>query len=90
VKSSIVAIIGGVLVILGCCALASACVLAWLAWGGTPGGWTLTVPEFARELKFDMAISIVIGLAAIALGWRIKHMKQGLSGNRQQNSSSKE
>jgi hypothetical protein len=35
------------------------------------------VPEFARELKFDMAITVVIGLAGIALGWRIRRMKRG-------------
>jgi vacuolar-type H+-ATPase subunit I/STV1 len=83
-KSSIVAIIGGALVILGCLALVFACLLAWLVWGGSPGGWTLTVPEFARELKFDMAITVVIGLGAVVLGLRLRHVKRGVDGNRPQ------
>ena len=36
-KSSIVAVIGGALVILGCCAVAFGGFLAWLDWGGGPG-----------------------------------------------------
>ena len=83
-KSSIVTIIGGALVILGCLALAFAGLLAWLTWGGSPGGWTLTVPEFARELKIDMAFSVVIGLAGIVFGWRLRRMKRGVNDDRQQ------
>jgi len=79
-KSSVVTIIGGAVVILGCGALAFAGLLAWLAWGGSPGGWSLTAPEFANELKFDMVISAVIGLVGIALGWRMRYMKSGSNG----------
>ena len=79
-KLSIVATIGGAFVILGCCALAFACLLAWLAWGGSPGDWSIPMPDLVKELEFDMAISAVIGFGAVALGLRLRRVKRGPNG----------
>ena len=67
---------------LGFCALAFACLLAPLVWGGCRANGTcgFTLPLLERELRFDMAISAVIGLGAIALGLRIRRMKGGSNG----------
>jgi hypothetical protein len=48
------------------------------------------MPDLVRELKFDMAVSVVIGLVGIALGWRIRHMKRGVNGDRPQGGYSEE
>jgi hypothetical protein len=56
-------------------------------WGGnqdTGGEFYFRMPELERELKFDMAISAVIGLAGIAFGWRLRRMKRGVNDDRQQ------
>jgi hypothetical protein len=42
------------------------------------------MPDLVRELKFYMAISAVIGLTAIAFGWRLRRMKRGFNGDRPQ------
>ena len=84
VKSSIVKIIGGALMILGCCALAFAYFLAGNVWGGQDNGAWFTMPELDRDLKYIMAISAVIGLAGIVSGWRIRRMKRGVNGDHRQ------
>jgi len=81
-KSSIVTIIWRTLVILGCLALVFACLLAWLVWGGSPGDWYFPMPELAREVELYMAISAVIGVGAIALGWFIRRRKRSVNGDR--------
>jgi hypothetical protein len=78
--------IGGALVILGCCALAFACLLAWVEWGRTSGGWFSNVDfsVIAREVGIAMAIFAVIGLTGIAFGWRLRRMKRGVNDGRRQ------
>jgi hypothetical protein len=76
---SSIRIIGGALQILGGCALAFGCVLAWMEWGGrSQGGWFSDAEfyEVARELGIGMAISAVVGVGAIALGWRLRRIKR--------------
>jgi ABC-type phosphate/phosphonate transport system permease subunit len=84
VKSSIVAIIGGAVVILGCGALAFAGLLAWLAWGGCQanGSCDFTLPEMVKTLRHAMAISAVSGVGAIALGFWLRHLKGASKGGR--------
>jgi len=82
-KSSIVTILGGALMTLGFCALAFACLLAWMEWGGkNSGGWFSNVEfyEVARDLGIGMAISAVVGVGAIALGWRLRRIRSGSNG----------
>jgi hypothetical protein len=81
-KSSVVTIIGGAVVILGRGALAFAGLLAWLAWGGCQanGSCDFTLPEMVKTLRHAMAISAVLGVGAIALGWRMRRMKSGSNG----------
>jgi len=78
-KLSIVTIIWLTLVILGCLALAFAGLIALSVWGGCEANGTcgFTLPILDRELRFDMAISAVIGVGAIAIGWFIRRMKGG-------------
>jgi hypothetical protein len=85
VKASTASIIGWALMILGFCAIAFADLLACLIWGGQGnGGWDMPMPDLVRQLKYGMAISAVIGLTGIALGWRLRRMKRGVNGGRQQ------
>jgi hypothetical protein len=81
-KSSIVTIIWRTLVILGCVALAFAGLIALSVWGGCQANGTcgFTLPILDRELRLDMAVSAVIGVGIIALGWRIRRMNCGPNG----------
>jgi len=90
VKATMVSIISWASLILGSCVLAFACLLALLAWGGSPGSWPIKMPGLVRELEIDMAISAAIGLAGIALGLRMRRMKGGVNDDRLQNGYSKE
>jgi hypothetical protein len=77
-KSSIRTIIGWVSVIFGCCALAFACILAWMEWGGrAPGGWLSDsdLHGLAREVGIAMAISAAIGVGTIVLGVRLARVR---------------
>ena len=78
-RSSIITIIGGALQILGGCALAFGCFLAWMEWGGrSSGGWLSNsdLHGLARDVGIAMAISAVVGVGAIALGWRLRRIKR--------------
>jgi hypothetical protein len=62
-------IFGAAAMVAGCCALVFAGLLAWVEWGGSPGGW-FSSEEFPRILwivGLAMAISALIGLGAILL-----------------------
>ena len=78
-KSSIAVMIGGALVILGCCALAFVCLLASFEWGGcqTNGSCFFTLPILDREVRPIMTIFALIGLGGIGLGLRIRRIKAG-------------
>lgn len=81
-KASMVSIISWTLLVLGCSALAFACLLAWVEWGGgAPGGWFSDVefPGVAREVGIAMAISVVIGLAGVAFGLRMRRVKGAIN-----------
>ena len=71
VKLSVLKITGISAIILGCCLLTFALVLACLVWGDNqPGGeFYISFPTLDRELRITMAISAGIGFGAIALGF---------------------
>ena len=81
-KASVRRVVGGGLMILGGCALVTACLFALLAWGGSPGSWPIKMPSLVRELEFDMAISAAIGVVAIALGFWLHRLKGDSEGGR--------
>jgi hypothetical protein len=75
-RTSVRNILGIALVILGCCALAFAGVLANLIWGGCRGGECyVTLSSLGSTLKTFMAISIVVGVGVIALGLLLRRAK---------------
>jgi len=78
-KLSIRTIIGRATLALGCCALAFACLLAYLVWGDNqPGGeFYFPFPTLDREVRITMAISAAIGVVAVVLGVSIARAKQG-------------
>ena len=87
-KSLIITIIWVALMSVGCCALAIAGILAWieLDWiassGNSHGGWLSAKSDLhglATDVMITMAISTVIGLVGIVLGWRVRRLKCGLS-----------
>jgi hypothetical protein len=64
--------------ILGCCALAFACILAWMEWGGrAPGGWLSDsdLHGLAKDVGIAMAISAGIGVGAIVLAVRVARVR---------------
>lgn len=83
-KASMVLIIGWALLVLGCCALAFACLLAWVEWGvRAPGGWLSPDSDLhglGREVEIAMAISALVGAGGIVFGWRMRRVKRGLIG----------
>lgn len=98
-KSSIITIIWGALVSVGSCALVIAGILAWieLDWiasrGNTHGGWLSANSDLnglATDVRIAMAISTVIGLVGIVLGWRVRRMKRDLADDSLRNGNSKE
>jgi hypothetical protein len=68
-RTSVRNILGIAMVILGCCALAFAGLLADLIWGGCRGGECyVTLSSLGAVLKTLMAISIVVGIGIMILG----------------------
>jgi hypothetical protein len=80
-KQSIRTIIGRATVVLGCCALAFAVLLACLVWGDNqPGGeFYFPLPTLDSEVRITMAISAAIGVIGVVVGMRITRAKQRLN-----------
>jgi hypothetical protein len=81
-KLSIRIIIGRVIVILGCFALAFAALLACLEWGGdqgTGGEFYFPFPALDRDIRITMAISASIGVVGVLVGMRVARVKKGLN-----------
>lgn len=74
-KPPVPRIIGGALILLGCCAVAFGGVQAWLVWGGDQGSWPMPMPTLARNLELGAAVSSAIGVGAIALGFFVRRLK---------------
>jgi uncharacterized membrane protein affecting hemolysin expression len=78
-RLSIRIIVGRTTMVLSCCALAFACLLACLVWGDNqPGGeFYIPFPTLDREVRIMMAISAAVGVVGFVLGMRIARAKQG-------------
>jgi hypothetical protein len=75
VKSLVLWLVGGGLMIMGCCAVACGGFLAWLVWGADQGSWPMQMQTLDRNLKFGMEILAVRGVGAIALGFCLRRLK---------------
>ena len=79
-KLSIRTVIGRATVVLGCCALALAGLLACLEWGGggaQPGSeFYFSMPTLDRFVRITLATSAAIGVIGVIVGMRIARMKQ--------------
>jgi hypothetical protein len=81
-KLSIRRIVGWAIVVLGCCALAFAGLLAMLVWGGCKGGECfIELGILDRELRSTMAISAAIGLAGVVVGMFLVRVRPGPNEN---------
>ena len=91
-KSSVAAVIGGALVVLGCCAIAFACILASLEWGGCQanGSCVFTLPILDIEVRSAVVVFALIGLGGVGLGWHIRRTMRGVNQSRPQIGDSKE
>lgn len=74
-KSLVLRLVGGTLMILGGCAVAFGGFLAWLVWGADQGSWPMQMQTLDSNLRFGMVIFAVIGVGAIALGFCLRRLK---------------
>ncbi len=74
-KASILRLVGGALMILGCCALAFCALQVWLVWGKDQTSWPMEMPTLTRNLEFGAELFGAIGVGAIALGFWLRRLK---------------
>jgi len=75
VKASVLRLVGGALIILGCCAVAFGGFLASLIFWGDQGSWPMQMSTLRKNVESGLEISTVIGVGAIALGFWLRRLK---------------